>query len=187
MSQPGQILIVDPEGMALMATELLVREGYTCVRVQGTDTAIRELSFAQYNLMIVEIHLYGSNLLDLIRYVYQYVADLPLIFFAGDRSLLSLDSAHRISFAFSVEPIRSNSLVDLVKHHIVRRGNLDSSHNAMSTIQDCSDEDDQIDRLKKAIQEAIFVLDSTRTSFRSKRLGSLRQKLEGVLANNPNG
>jgi len=171
----SRILIADPDKAYLsITTDLLQREGYQCTSVRDGIEAYRALEANEYHLLITEINISGNEELELVRATYRYAPEMPVIICTGHPSLRSAIAAIQLSvMAYLIKPVEFSVLL----HHI--NVSIADYHDFK---QRSYSEMKQADRLKSAIEETIETLQSTRNSFKSKKLAALRRKLERLLA-----
>jgi DNA-binding NtrC family response regulator len=176
MNFSSRILVADSDENFLLSTvDLLQREGYQCTPARDGSAAFRALEANEYDLLITEIDIPGNEHLELVWSVNRYEPGMPIIICTGHPSLRSaVTSIHLSVTAYLIKPVEFNVLLHLVKSCI------SDYHNFK--LHGSDDEMKEVDRLRSAIQETIGVLQSTRSSFKSKKLANLRRKLERLLA-----
>ena len=171
----GRILIADPDKAYLsVTTDLLQREGYLCTSVPDCIEAYRALEANEYDLLIAEIGMPGNGELQLVQAARRFAPRMPVILLTGRPSMHSaLASIHLSVSAYLIKPVEFSFLLHHIKVSIADHHDF-KLHNEV--------EMKQIDALTSAIAETIEILQSTRSSFNSKKLAALRRKLERLLA-----
>jgi DNA-binding NtrC family response regulator len=180
----GRILIADKDKSILSTTaELLHREGYQCTLVRSGTEAINKLEVSEFDLLITEIHMPGNEGLELVKAVPRYADGMPVILFTGYPTLQSAIASIQLPVTtYLVRPVRFSVLLHEVKMSIANYHALKDTQASLERARSCLDEQDQINRLTSAIEEAIQVLQSAQNSCESEELASLRRKLEQLLA-----
>jgi DNA-binding NtrC family response regulator len=174
MDSSGSILIADTDETTLAeTTDLLQKEGFQCTPVQDGFEALRELEANHYDLLITEIQMPGNEALELVKATSGSTPLMPVIIFSAHPSLESAIASIQLPVtAYLVRPVQPSVLLQHVRMSIadykVSRSREALLEHTMVFIW--------------AIEETIQVLTSTRSSFKSKRLASLRRKLEQILA-----
>jgi DNA-binding NtrC family response regulator len=175
MNPIGRILIADSDENILLAiANLLENEGYECTLALDGPEALQVLEDNVYDLLIAELRLPGNEELELVETLHQYAQGMPVIIYTGHPSLRSAIASIRLSVAaYLIKPVEFSVLL----HHV--RVSIANYHDSKS--YRARNEMKQIDQLTSAIEETIQVLQSTRSSFKSKKLAAIRRKLKGLL------
>lgn len=106
-----------------------------------------------------------------------------MIIYTQSPSLLTAIASLQMQVAaYLMKPVEMSLLIDQVKTSIASCHDIIRNVTSWEDIHSCQDEIDQTKRLTKAIEETINMLQSTRGSFKSKKLAALRRKLERLLA-----
>ncbi|HVP20405.1 MAG TPA: response regulator [Anaerolineaceae bacterium] len=180
----GRLLIADQDESFLSAiTDLLQKEGYICTPVRDGLEALQALRGQEFDLMITEIQMTGNQELELVRAVPIYTEGIPVIIYTAYPSLGTAIASNQLGvFAYFIKPVEFSVLLHHVKMNIANFHNHIRSMGAREELQNCQDKLGQIDLLTSAITETIQVLETTKSSFKSKKLAALRRKLERLIA-----
>jgi len=180
----GRILIADQDESFLSATtDLLQKEGYVCTPVRDGLEALQALKGHEFDLLITEIQMTGNQELELIRAVPIYTEGIPVIIYTAGPSLGTAIASNQLGVsAYFIKPVEFSVLLHHVKMNIANYHNHNRSMDAREGLQYCQDKMGQIDLLTSAITETVQVLETTKSSFKSKKLAALRRKLERLLA-----
>jgi DNA-binding NtrC family response regulator len=174
MYNAGRILIADNDKSVLLTTaDLLQSEGYQCTCVLDGHEAFQALKVNEFDLLIAEIHMPGNEDLELVQAAAHFAEGMPVILFASDPCLPSaISSVHLPVTAYLIKPVQPSVLLHHVKASIANyQAYKQREVFAERTIV-----------FTWAIEETIRVLESTRSSFKSKTLAALRRKLERLIA-----
>jgi DNA-binding response OmpR family regulator len=166
----GRILIADDDEMILeVMGEYLSAEGYDCDCAQDATVAKRLLHENRYDLMISDVNMPGNYEMELVHQAEEIAREMPIILITGSPSIESAAAAVRLPVdAYLQKPFDLGELAAEVRTCI------GSSNRCNATL----DTEAQLDTSRKAIHEAIDVLSRTKRAFKSKLLGTLRQKLQ---------
>ncbi len=185
MDLPGRILIVEPdENTRYDVTHLLQGMGYSCTAVQDGPQAILALQANPYDLLITEIRVPGNEDLSLIQTVANSNPKLPVIICTGYPSLDTAIAAIQLPVtAYLVKPVTSHLLIDQVRKSIGCANKLKRIAELEESSRNCQEKVEQANIFfASTLQDTIQILESTRSTFKSKQLTALRRKLERILA-----
>jgi DNA-binding NtrC family response regulator len=127
----------------------------------------------EYDLLIAEVHMSGNEELGLVRAARFYAPNLPVILFTAYPSLSSAITSIQLRVAaYLVKPVEFSTLIQHVRTSI--------AENRASRCKENLAERSMV--YTWAMEEAIQILDDTRSAFKSRRLSGLRRKLERLLA-----
>jgi DNA-binding NtrC family response regulator len=179
METPGRILIIKLDEVDLMSlTGLLQGEGYQCTLVQDEIEMIKAFETNEYDLVIIEIQIFGDEELELVQTIQWNAPGMPtIIFYTSHPSLQSAAGSIPLPVAsYLTKPVHSRVLFQYVKTSIAnykafKRGESLLLRTIVYTW---------------AIEETIQVLEATRSSFKSKKLAALRRQLEQILEGEQN-
>lgn len=180
MAKHGRILVADDEEDFLaFAASLLKKEGYECDCAVNGSEAVELLRTRRYDAVISDIRMPDNPDLRLAREVQQLNDDVPIILVTGYPSLDTAVRAVELPVVAYVEkPVEFSELLLKLKSAIL----LKHGRRAAKEAQDCRRGDcGQLDRLLEVLTETADELKSTKSAFKSKRLGRLRTRLESVV------
>ena len=177
MDTTSHILIVkQDEPVSSALTNLFQKGEFQCTVVRDGGEAIQNLEANRYDLMVADIQMPGNQDLEFIHAAQQVAKGMPVIL------CVAIASNQQPVAAFLVKPVEMDELTQQVKPGSANLHTFKRAWTAREGSHAGQDEEAQIDLLIGAIEETIQVLESTRSSFKSKKLGALRKKLERLLA-----
>ena len=184
MDSLGRILIADADETNLLtATNLLERAGYQCTPLRDGVDAVRELAVNEYDLLITETNVPGNEEFELVRAVSHYAEGMPVIIITRFPSLhTAIASVQLRVTAYLIKPVEASLLIDWVKTSIANYREIKGIVTSSEEFQSQTNKVQQVELLSSAIEETIQILQSTRSSFKSKKLAALRRKLQHLLA-----
>jgi DNA-binding NtrC family response regulator len=178
MNTSGRILIADDDITALTtATDLIQGAGYHCAPVQNGVEAVRALETLKFDLLIAKILIPGNGQLDLAQAAHDQAPDMPVILYTQFPSPQTKTTMAVIRWGVSA------NLVKQVDYDVL----LDQVNQCISRYDDHARVTTSVDRTIlyiQAIDETIQILKSTKSSFKSPKLATLRRNLEHLLENN---
>ncbi len=187
---PDRILIVEPDANTRnMITHLLQGMGYSCTPVPDGLEAMRALKAHSYDLLITEIDMPGNEELELVQTAARSTPAIPVIICTTHPSLdLAVAPIQLSVTAFLVKPVASDTLIDLVRKSIDSYRSLRKYAEMEEELRNYKETVDQADILLiSTLQDTIQILESTRRSFKSKKLAALRRKLTRILVSKSMG
>lgn len=180
VAKNGRILVADDEEDFLKFTaSLLKKEGYECDCVVDGSEAVEMLRKRRYDAVISDIRMPDNPDLRLAREVQKLEDDVPVIIVTGYPSMDTAVRAVELPVVAYVEkPVEFSELLLKLKSAIL----LKHGRRAMSEAKDCQRGDcGQLNKLLEVLTETADELKSTKSAFKSKRLGRLRARLESVV------
>jgi DNA-binding NtrC family response regulator len=121
----AKILVLDDDrDTADLLAATLVHAGYEAVAVTDGDAALAKLDTETFDALLTDLHLDGTDGLDVCRKAIERCPDLPVVVVTGNTSLESAVSAMRAgAHDFVTKPIDNDVLLltmqRAVKHHLL--------------------------------------------------------------------
>jgi DNA-binding NtrC family response regulator len=180
VAKNGRILVADDEEDFLkFAASLLKKEGYECDCAVDGSEAVEMLRRHRYDAVISDIRMPDNPDLRLAREVQKLEDDVPVIIVTGYPSMDTAVRAVELPVVAYVEkPVEFSELLLKLKSAIL----LKHGRRAVAEAKDCRRGDcGQLNKLLEVLAETADELKSTKSAFKSKRLGRLRTRLELVV------
>ncbi|HUF40249.1 MAG TPA: response regulator transcription factor [Anaerolineales bacterium] len=110
---PGHILIVDDEpALRTTLTRVLITAGWEVTSAAEGRETLQLLAASAFDLVYLDIHLFGMSGLELLQQIRATDADLPVVLFTGKASLDSALEAIRLGASdYLVKPIDPEILI----------------------------------------------------------------------------
>jgi DNA-binding NtrC family response regulator len=177
MVENGRILIADDEEVFLKYTAgLFEKAGYACDCAQDAPSAVQMLHERRYDAVISDIRMPGNPDLRLASETAKIQKGVPVILVTGYPSMRSAVRAVELPVSAYVEkPVEFGELLSKVRTAI-----LESRERPLADDTDrcrlgrCG----RLDRVFHVLSDAASELRSTKSAFKSKKIGQLRQRIE---------
>ena len=175
MAENSRILLADDEEDFLKYTAtLLEKEGFECDCAADGAMAVAMLRDYRYDAVISDIRMPGNADLKLAREVDRLQRGVPVILVTGYPSMDTAVRAVELPVVAYVEkPVEFDELLFKVKNAIM------ATHGKTDGCQPgrCR----KVEKLQQVLCETAAELESTRSAFKSRRLGRLRTRLEAIV------
>lgn len=175
MAENGRILLADDEEDFLRYTaNLFEKEGFDCDCVADGKAAVALLRTCRYDAVISDIRMPGNPDLRLARDVHRLQKGVPVILVTAYPSMDTAVRAVELPVVAYVEkPVEFSELLVKVKRAIMAARERGGECRPL----DCS----TVQKLQQVLCETATELRSTKSAFKSRRLGRLRSRLEAIV------
>lgn len=128
------LLIEDDDDVAKAMTRMITIEGYRVVRASDSAAAVESFRAGAFDAVISDLHLPGSNGVDVLNVVRAYDPDVPLVLVSGDPDMKSAMEAVSLGvLEYLVKPMSRESLAAVLRRASAARRAASLRNEAMPT------------------------------------------------------
>jgi DNA-binding response OmpR family regulator len=120
----SRILVIDDQSdVRAMICIVLRIHHFEIVEAASAEVGLKEFEGSEFDLVIVDIFLQGTNGLDVVRLMRERVPDLPVVAISGMTALDFVSASSELSDVVCLQkPFRPNQLVQAVEVAFQRSG-----------------------------------------------------------------
>src|SRR3989475_8605837 len=122
-SEAARILVVDDEPLtARMIERMATHFGYEVVVAESVESAIRRFSETEFDAVLTDLNLGRQNGFDLLRYVRERAAEVPVIMITGYATIDSaMEAIQAGAYDYLAKPPTLEGLGELLRRAIEKR------------------------------------------------------------------